>query len=618
MQLKQSLIAGAVACAFNPAFAEDIQTFDMGEIVVTATRTPTPVRELLNDISVIRAEEIAQSGQTTLPELLRTLPGVEFSANGGPGTNSSVFIRGTNANHALVLVDGLRFNTATNGAATLEKIPLAQIERIEVLRGPGSHLYGSEAIGGVIQIFTKSANAKPGFHIGGGIGSRGLYQASAGGNGKLGGIAFALDVAHESTDSFSAIGNPASSSYNADTDPYRNTSVNGKLHYTIAPGHELSLNAFHSVGSTHYDGRSFTPSIPASFDFRNEQTLSAYALQSRNQLGQNWKSLLRLGTSADDLRSATPSGVWTQIRTDQNQALWQNDISTRVGLFTLGTERIEQRITSDTAYALKQRTIQSYFAGYQGRHAAHSVQVNLRNDRNSQFGGHVTRSAAYGYQFAPAWRAAASIGTAYRAPSFNDLYWPNTGSAAGNPNLKPEESLNREAALHHDQGAHHTSVTWFDNRVANLINWTQTSPGFYQPSNVNRARITGTTLAYSGRIGDTTLRASATFQKPLDSDTRLLLTRRARRTASAGIEQRLGNWSAGGDIVASSQRFDNTTNTVRLGGYALLNLNAAYRYSQELSFVARLNNALDKQYELAQYFNTPDRNVFVGFDYHPK
>lgn len=616
--MKHSLIAGAIACAFTPAFAENFSSPDLGEIVVTATRTRTPVRELLNDISVLTADDITRAGQATLPELLRSLPGVEFSANGGPGTNSNIYIRGTNANHALVLVDGLRFNTATNAAATLEKIPLAQIERIEVLRGPGSHLYGSEAIGGVVQIFTKSAGAKPGFHVGGGLGSRGLYQANIGGNGKLGEIGFALEVAHESTDSFSAIGNPASTSYNPDNDPYRNTSVNGRLQYTIAPGHELSLNAFHSVGKTHYDSISYTPSIPATFDFRNEQTLSAYALQSRNQLGQNWNSLLRLGTSSDDLRSATSSGVWNQIRTDQNQALWQNDFTTRVGLFTLGMERIEQRITSDTAYTLKQRTIQSYFTGYQGRYAAHSVQLNLRNDRNSQFGSRVTKSAAYGYQFSKAWRAAGSIGTAYRAPSFNDLYWPNTGSAAGNPNLKPEESLNREAALHYEQGMHHASVTWFDNRIANLISWAETSPNFYQPSNVNRARITGTTLAYSGSLGDTTLRASTTFQKPLDSDTKLLLNRRARRIASAGIEQRLGNWSVGGEIVASSQRFENTTNTQRLGGYALLNLNAAYRYSQELSFMARLNNALDKQYELARYFNTPDRNVFVGFDYHPK
>jgi len=612
MRLQQRLIAGAIACAFTPAFAEDIQTFDMGEIVVIATRTPTPVRELLNDISVITQEDIRRAGQATLPELLGTLPGVEFSSNGGAGTNSSIYIRGTNSNHALVLIDGMRMNAATSGTATLEKIPLAQIERIEVLRGPGSHLYGSEAIGGVIQIFTKAGGAAPGFHVGGGIGSRGLYQVQAGGNGKLGEIGFNLEVSHEGTDSFSAIGNPASTSFNADTDPYRNTSVNGKLSYAMASGHELSLTGFQSVGNAHYDA------YPRNFDYRNRQTLSAYALQSRDRFLPGWQSLLRLGTSADDLRTATTTGNWTQIRTDQNQALWQNDITTRIGLLTLGTERVEQRITSDTAYALKQRTIQSYFAGYQGRFDTHSLQLNLRDDRNSQFGSHVTKSLAYGYQFTSAWRASANVGTAYRAPSFNDLYWPTTSTGAGNPNLKPEESLNREAALHFEQGAHQASATWFDNRIANLINWAQTSPGFYQPSNLNRARITGTTFAYSGRLADYTLRASATFQKPLDSDTHLLLNRRARRTATAGVERQIGNWSVGGDIVASSLRYDDIANTKRMGGYAVLNLTASYRYSKELSFVARLNNALDKQYELAQYYNTPDRNVFVGFDYHPK
>lgn len=228
--------------------------------MVTATRTPTPVRELLNDISVITQEDIQRAGQASLPELLRTVPGVEFTSNGGAGTNSSVFIRGANANHTLVLIDGMRINSATTGTTALEKIPLAQIDHIEILRGPGSSLYGSEAIGGVIQIFTKSGTATPSFHLGGGIGSRGLYQVNTGGNGKLGETNFNLEVAHESTDSFSAIGDSASTSYNADTDPYRNTSASLKLSHRLNDRHEFGATGFYSNGKGHFDASRITGS----------------------------------------------------------------------------------------------------------------------------------------------------------------------------------------------------------------------------------------------------------------------------------------------------------------------------------------------------------------------
>ncbi|MBI5751361.1 MAG: TonB-dependent receptor [Hydrogenophilales bacterium] len=607
--MRKTILTGAIACAIAPAFAEDTPTtFDLGMIVVTATRIPTPVRELLNDISVITEEEIQRAGQATLPELLRTLPGVEFSANGGAGTNSSVFIRGANANHTLVLIDGMRINSATSGTTALEKIPLGQIERIEVLRGPGSHLYGSEAIGGVIQIFTKSGGATPGFHFGGGVGSRGLHQANAGGNGKLGEVSFNLEVANESTDSFSALGNPAHTFYNADNDPYRNTSVNGKLGYTLAPGHELSLTGFHSVGRTHYDSKSTTPSIPASFDFRNEQTLSSYALQSRNQFRPEWQSTLRIGTSTDDLRTATLNSHWDQIRTDQDQVLWQNDITTRIGVVTLGAEHLDQQVTSNTVYAVTHRTVMSYLTGYRGKFDAHSLQLNLRHDDNSQFGGHLTKSLAYGYQLNREWRGTASIGTAFNAPTFNNLYYPG-----GNPNLKPETAINRELSLHHERGSRHASLTVFDNRINQLITYSGTTP-----VQIQSARITGAALAYQARFDEYGVHASATWQDPRNETSKLLLNRRAKQTATAGIDRQWNAWNFGSDVVAAGKRFDDTNNTKRMGGYTVFNLNAANRYSKDLSFLARLNNAFNKQYELARDYNTPDRNVFIGFDYHPQ
>ena len=599
--MKKIILAGAPACAIAPAFAESTPTYDLGTLVVTATRTPTPVRELLNDISVLTQEDIQRAGHATLPELLRTLPGIEFSANGGAGTNSSVFIRGANANHTLVLIDGMRINSATTGTTALEKIPLGQIERIEVLRGPGSHLYGSEAIGGVIQIFTKAGGATPSVHFGGGVGSRGLYQANVGGNGKFGEVNFNLEVAHEGTDSFSAIGNPTSTSYNPDNDAYRNTSVNTKLSYHLNAQHEFGATGFHSKGKGHFDAG-------LAFDSRNKQTLAAYSLYSHNRFLPNWQSQFRIGRSFDDLLSLSTT-TWTKFRTDQDQISWQNNFETGVGRFTLGTEHNWQRVTSTTAYNVDHRNVHSYFAGYQGRLGAHSMQLNARNDDNSQFGNHSTGSAAYGYQFTKAWRGSAGIGTAFRAPTFNELYFPNFGNA----NLQPETALNSEVAVHYDQGAHHASLVYFDNRIDNLIAFVSST--FLQ---VQDARITGTTLSYNGRVSDFGVRGSITLQDARNENDHSRLNRRAQQTATFGVDRQWGAWTFGGDMIAAGMRYSGTGNTLPMGGYTVFNLNTAYRYSKELSFQARLNNVFNKQYELVQTYNTPDRNFFIGFDYHPK
>ena len=603
--MKKIILAGAFACVFQSAIAESTPPYDLGTLVVTATRTPTPLRELLNDISVLTQEDIQRAGHATLSELLRTLPGIEFSANGGAGTDSNVFIRGANANHTLVLIDGMRINSATTGTTALQIIPLGQIERIEVLRGPGSHLYGSEAIGGVIQIFTKAGGATPSVHFGGGVGSRGLYQANIGGNGKLGALSFNLALTHESTDSFSTIGNTRAAAFNADNDPYRNTSVSGKLSYALAPGHDLSVMGFHSVGLTHFD----SASPAASFDSRGERTIFNYAVQSQNKFLPNWQSTLHIGVSADDLRTATRGNHWDQIRTDQDQLLWQNDFTTRAGVVTLGTERIEQQVTSNTRYAITQRKVSSYFAGYRGKFGAHSMQFNVRNDDNSQFGNHSTGSAAYGYQFTKAWRGSTSIGTAFRAPTFNELYFPNFGNA----NLQPETALNSEVAIHYDQGAHHASLVYFDNRIDNLIAFVSST--FLQ---VQDARITGTTLSYNGRVSGFGVRGSITLQDARNENDHSRLNRRAQQTATFGVDRQWGAWTFGGDMIAAGMRYSGTGNTLPMGGYTVFNLNTAYRYSKELSFQARLNNVFNKQYELVQTYNTPDRNFFIGFDYHPK
>lgn len=317
----------------------------------------------------------------------------------------------------------------------------------------------------------------------------------------------------------------------------------------------------------------------------------------------------------------TTDGTQSSLfRTDQDQYSWQNDIKTGVGNFLLAVERLDQKVSGTGNYSVESRTIDSVLAGWSGNYLSHRLQTNLRYDDNSQFGGKTTGSIAYGYRIDPNWRTNISYGTAFKAPSFNDLYYPLTFGSYGNPNLLPESSRNREAAIHYERGLHHVSLTWYLNQVDNLIAWNETAPGSfaYTPVNVGKARLEGTTLAYEGQISNFNLQANYNYLDPRDTDTGRQLARRATNFGAASLGQQIGPWEWRVEMLASDRRFDNASNTRKLGGYALTNLYGAYRFTGDWSVFARVNNVFDRDYELAADFATPGVNAFVGVRYSPK
>jgi len=596
---------GALALALTQtAFAEEAPLYRANEIVVTAARIPQTVDDALLDVTVIGADEIARAGQQTLAELLQSRAGLEIAGNGGPGQPTSIFMRGSNSGHTLVLVDGLRINSATTGATALEHLPLGQIERIEILRGPASSLYGSEAIGGVIQIFTREGKGTPHPYLRLGAGSYNTRTLNTGYGGQSGNLLFSLNLGHTTNDSFSAT-NAANYSFNSDRDPYRNTNASAKLAYLVDANNEIGLNFFNSEGVAHFDADPTTDDV-------NRQTLQSTSLYSRNQITARWESLLRLGRGTDDL---TIVGAWPRtIRTDQNQFTWQNNLTTGIGIFTLGIENLDLHVTSTTAYVQTSRTVQSVLAGYNGTFGNHQVQANVREDDNSQFGSHNTGSLAYGYRIAPAWRIAASVGTAFKAPTFNDLYYPY---GFGNPNLLPERSLSRELSLAYQGPVQKIKATYFNNRITDLIVY---SPATFSVANINRARIEGAELAYQGIIGKTRLRAEITLQQPIDEETGKRLQRRAAKHASFSADHSFGTWKLGGELITAGERFDSTTESAasRMGGYGIFNLFATHDLTKEMSVSLRWNNIADKHYELAQGYNTPGSNAFISLQYQPK
>jgi len=603
LQLPARVAVALLCCRIaEPGLAQIAQ---LDPVVVTATRIPQPVSSLLSDMRIIDSDAIAAAGNQTLLELLQSQGGVEVAATGGPGQPGAVFIRGTNANHVVVLIDGVRINSATSGTNAFENIPLNQIERIEILRGPASGLYGADAIGGVIQIFTRQGGNRAAVSAGYGTWNTQRYTANLAR--EFGATRFSVQAGYSDSRAFSATNEKNVFSFNPDNDPYRNRNIGANVSHRWAPGQEIALHALVSEGDTHFD------SGPGSDDV-NRQRLSSYSLESRNQLAASWSSLLRLARGTDNLE--TTGSFPSTFRTDQNQATWQNDFAALAGKIAAGLEYRREEVSSTTEFSQASRTIRSIFAGYSGTFGANLVQAALRHDDNSQFGGRTTGNLAYGYRITPAWRISAAAATAFKAPSFNDLYFVSP-FFSGNPDLKPERANNREAALNFDDGAHRAGLTLFDNRIHDLIAVDST---FTSVVNVNEAHIRGATLMVGLDAANHRLRAEVTRENPVDEATGNRLVRRAKTFGTLSVNGAAGAWSWGGEVVASGDRYDAVTNSPssRLAGYALLSLRAGYAISPKYRVSVRWNNVLDKSYELVGGYNTPRSNVFAMLEYTPE
>ncbi len=601
----RSRVAACLAFALaQSAVADSGPVYPGGETVVTAARVEQKLSDALRSVVVITAQDIEESGQLTLAQLLQLRGGVEMASNGGHGQPASVFIRGANSAHTLVLVDGLRLQSATTGTTAFENIPLAQVERIEIVSGPVSGLYGSDAIGGVIQIFTRSGHHSPATAATAALGSDRTGSLSAASSGAAGSTDYTLAAAHFTTGGFDATRPTISfDRHNPDDDGYTNTNFSAKLTHRFAPGQEIGASALYSKGDAHFDNAPDT-------DDHTEQTLSSYSIYGRNQVSAAWQSLVRVGTGRDD--SASLGGAFPgRFRTDEHQALWQNTL--RFGDTTLiaGLEYLAQEVATSNAYAVNRRTIRSAFAGVSGDYGSHAVEANVRRDDNSQFGTPTSGSLAYGLRFAPDAKIRAAYGKAFHAPSFNDLYFPGFG----NPDLRPEVARNREIGVDYQVRGQRFSATYFDNGISGLIVFVFDPVTFEgKPINVARARIRGIEMSWQARWLDTAIQARLTVQDPKSEDTGFQLQRRAKRHGSIVAARDFGAWHVGAEMLASGARFDSPSEApaTRLGGYAVVNLTLARRLSPAWAVELRWNNVANRDYELVQGFNTPGSNAMLS------
>jgi len=584
-------------------------TASLDPVSVTATRGLQPAAELLADVTVIGADEIARAGAQSLAELLQRQPGVEIVQNGGPGSVSGALLRGANSGQTLVLIDGVRVASSSTGATTLAAIPLDQVERIEVLRGPASSLYGADAIGGVIQVFTRRGTQDFSGNASVGYGSYATSNLSAGVAGSAGALRLSLQAGATKSAGFNAIVNPANFSFNDDRDGYSSANVSAFAALPWADGQELTAQYFRSRLDAQFDGG-------PGFDDRTITTVETWQVTSRNRLATNWVSQLAAGEGTDDSVSQTGFGDFP-FKTLQRQYAWQNELTLPLGMLTAGWERREERVATDAAFAVTARDTDSVFGIYQLREGPHALQANLRRDDSSQFGGKTTGAVAYGYRFAPSFRMTVGGSTGFKAPSFNDLYYPGFS----NPVLEPETSRNVEIGAYFRSAA--AAGTWearaiaYRNRVSQLIVFGCDAEFNCLPHNVARALLEGVTLGFDGRFGATSAVASLDLQKPEDEITGRLLPRRARQHGALKLTHTIGVVQLGAEVVASSYRYDDAENARRMAGYGILNLTAEWAFAKGWTAFARADNVFDRDYQLAADFSTGGATVFAGLRWRP-
>ncbi len=591
----------------SPALAQGAAVADT--VVVTGSRTPQRVDRALAEITVIGRALIEAAAGRTLAELLAAEPGVQFWSNGGLGKIASVSLRGLEARHTLLLIDGVRHASATVGTPSWDNIPLDAIERIEIVRGPMSGLYGSDAVGGVIQIFTRSGQA--GFHpdASATVGSHGYGELAAGARFGTGVFDGSLRLQHRRTDGISATNERVPfGSFNPDDDGFEQTSVSGRLGVRIGSWRaEAAL--LKSQGTTHYDDG---PGVDSRAELRSE-VISA---QVSGPLTSGWRTAVRLARSTDEFDTLASASAFTDLGTTgttQQQLSWENQFNTALGTALVLAERVEQEVERPgEPFAVSERAITGIGLGLNGEAGAHGWQASVRRDRNSQFGNQTTGSLAYGLQVTPQLRVTASFGTSFTAPSFNQLYFPGFG----NPLLQPEEGLHREIGLRWSQGVHEVRIAAFSSDVRGYI-----TPGA-NPTNAN-ADIEGFTLSVRTEWEGWRLLAGGELIDPSNSNPNNAnfgrqLPRRAKEVFRLHAERRFGAWTLGASMLNSGARFENASNSTELPGFTVWDLRADWALARDWALGLKLNNVVDRRYETALGYSQPGREAYLTLRWAPR
>lgn len=631
LTFKRSAIAAA--CVFSPAVlaqtaaqtpSQTPPVVNLDPIIVTATRSPEPLQATIGDNSVVTRTELDARPDATLAEILGRQRGITFVDYGGPQTLSTINVRGTNSNQTLVLIDGVRINNGSNGLPPLNAVPANAIERIEIVRGAASSLYGADAIGGVINIITRQGADRPlTGYVNAGVGSYATTQYDAGLSGASNNWRYSLYGGYGQSAGFNAT-NSDNFFFNPDRDSYYRTNLGGSLSYQWASDQTLSLQTLQSrVNGGIDNGAPF-------FNDRGIQELSSNSITSTNRINEVWTSILSAGLMIDKYQSINRPSASTDgrqtFRTEQTQYTWQNNLTLAPNrTLVVGVERLEQKVNgtfsdggfpqdSYVGYDGKRLYTNSAFAGFDATWGIHALQASIRNDYNSQYKNFVSGSLNYAIDLTERWRASVGVSNGFRAPNFNELYWPQTSSFVGDPNLRPEKSKNVEAGLRYLTPRGELAATAYWNQITDAIINEPVSPGafVFTPVNIGRAKIRGVTLSGNYAITNALLvGGSFDWLSAVNTDTNKLLPLRAQRVLKLDATYQFRDITFEAEWFVSSARKEVFSDNF-LDGYGLVNLNLAYDWNDKATVRLQWNNVFNKSYNLVEGYNTPGSNFFVN------
>ncbi len=600
-----ALLGGALACS------SIVRASSSEEIIVTGTRTPLALDRLAASATIITRADIEKRQVNSLPELLKGVAGLDVTVSGGDGKVTDVRIRGTESDHVLVLVDGVRIGSATVGTTAFQHLPLAQIERIEIVRGPRSSLWGSEALGGVIHIFTRrGAGETPRYSLDAGGGSYETVELSVGISGEYKDFDYSAALSRFDSDGIDArrpVQGPFGFSQ-PDKDGYDNFSFHVRGGYRLSAAGELEAFILRAAGTTEFDG-----SFQDKTDFVQQVVGAAVSWR----LLERWRTELRLSEACDETENFAPSGApASAFDTKRQQLSWQNDLSIldAHGL-TLGLDYRQDEIQSSNRFAQTSRDNVGIYGQYSGNFHGHQLIASVRWDDDQVFGGKTTGGVGWSYRWREWLRLYASYASAYKTPSFNELFFPGFG----NPALGPENADSYEAGL----AGQHDVIGWslraYRTEVKDLI-VTVFDPATadFSPQNVNKAEIVGVEAEFNFQWREWEAALAVEYLDPKDKASGSRLPRRVKQRLSLDLSRALGRFILGGRLLAEGSRFNNAGARNPVSGFATLDLRAEYRLNDNIRFQAKLANLLDKQYETIDSYNSKDRNFFLSVHYQSR
>lgn len=617
--IRPLLLVSALACCFaGSAYAQETVESEektLEPVVVTASRVEQLQKDAIPSTTVISSETIQNKKLADLPSLLKSEAGIDFARTGGAGQPVSLFMRGTESRHVLVLLDGIPIRDTTDAgtAGILSHIQPDQIDHIEVVRGNVSAIYGSGAIGGVIQIFTKQGTGKPTANVFAEYGSHDTTKIGAGISGKTeGGTSFALSATRYRTDGFSAMNASKDSTVNSDDDYDRNVSVNAAVSQRLNKDHEIGARLYMYDAKFDYDAQT-GPNEEASGKAKALTT----ALYSKNRFTQDWLSTLTFSYTNverhydvidNDKLWGYDLGYRNKYESDSKLLQWENRIAlssdwTLTAGVDVGSD--EARIGDGGSSSFNvDRDRYSAYAGVLGYIGAHSLQANVRYDHVEDTDSDTTGFLGYGYNLTPSWKLLASVSTSFLAPTLDQLYNPQWGS--NNENLESEHSTNYEAGIQYAQGKDLVRLTVFEWHTRNLISSVNN-----RYTNIGRAKSTGVELNMMTDILGMDVAANLTWQNPKDREEDKQLPKRSRLFGSLNVSKTIGSWYFGGDVQYNTHRYD-YAGRYELSSYWLVNLDARYNINKNVSLYARIENLFDREYETTWGYNEMDRAAYVG------